>query len=235
MQRLIDTAGVDDFELWLLRSAASERPTAGAVAGMRAGLGISSGAAARVASISSLKLTLLAISVGAFLGLHGTEPSPKPLLQSATPSELVAVAQNSPPVFMEFREPDARSEPAIEQASSQKSPKVKATTAERSRASSGPDLREEIRLLDSARNAIKAQQAELALESLNVYAARFPSGAFKQEAAVLKIQAVALRGESGRASAMAKQFVESNPNSPYVGKASRIAKAPSSGTAPPSK
>jgi outer membrane protein assembly factor BamD (BamD/ComL family) len=85
-------------------------------------------------------------------------------------------------------------------------------------------LREEIRLLDSARNAIQTHRPEEAFVSLNAYANRFAAGAFKQEASVLRMQALAQRGDVGQASSMAKQFVQSNPNSPYVGRAARIAR-----------
>jgi outer membrane protein assembly factor BamD (BamD/ComL family) len=66
---------------------------------------------------------------------------------------------------------------------------------------------------------------EVALGSLDTYANRFAAGAFKQEASVLRMQALAQRGDLGRASSMAKQFVESNPSSPYVNRAARIAKS----------
>ncbi len=111
-------------------------------------------------------------------------------------------------------------------------PKEHSVSSERNRINNGPDLREEIRLLDLARNAIQAHQPEDALVSLNTYANRFAKGAFKQEASVLRMQALAQQGDIGRASSMAKQFVESNPNSPYVGRAARIAKSSNSDDPP---
>jgi outer membrane protein assembly factor BamD (BamD/ComL family) len=105
--------------------------------------------------------------------------------------------------------------------------KERATSAESTRTTNGTDLREEIRLLDLARTAVRSRQSEGALVSLNAYATRFADGAFKQEASVLRIQAVAQQGDMGRASTMAKRFVESNPNSPYVSRAARIAKGSS--------
>lgn len=236
IQRLLEAPDCSEYEHWLLQSAASERPAASSIASMRAGLGLASGVAARVTGLSGLKMTLLAISAGAFLGLHGTEPHLRSELRSTIPSERVAFevapspmktdapAVQDPPVFNSY----VQSEPPQQAPARVNRPKERVLPVDKTRTSSGPDLREEIRLLDSARNAVKAHQPEVALESLNTYSTRFPAGAFKQEASVLRIQAVALRGELTRASSMAKQFVESNPNSPYVGKASRIANGPGS-------
>ncbi|HVR19885.1 MAG TPA: hypothetical protein VMS65_09315 [Polyangiaceae bacterium] len=50
-------------------------------------------------------------------------------------------------------------------------------------------LREEIRLIDSARFAVKKQDSARALGILDQYARRFPNGAFAQEARVLRAEA----------------------------------------------
>ena len=50
-------------------------------------------------------------------------------------------------------------------------------------------LREEIRLIDSARFAVKKQDGARALGILDQYARRFPNGAFTQEARVLRAEA----------------------------------------------
>ena len=243
MQRLLDTTDTNDFELWLLRSAARERPSASAVAAMRSGLGLSGVTPLRIASLFSLKVTLLAVSFGAFLGLHGTEPSAPSFMNAslAAPGS-IALEGKVNAAEREKVAPDtgltsapAPQLPVVGQtAASTKVNRAREHLAsqEGAKAPTGPDLREEIRLLDSARNAIQGHHVEAALDSLNTYASRFPSGAFKQEASVLRIQAVAMRGETARASSMAKRFVESNPNSPYVGKATRIAKSPASTAAP---
>jgi outer membrane protein assembly factor BamD (BamD/ComL family) len=86
--------------------------------------------------------------------------------------------------------------------------------------------------LDLSRTAIQRRQPEEALASLKVYTNQFSAGAFKQEASVLRMQALAQIGDMSRASSMAKQFVESNPDSPYVGHAARIAKSSKSSDTP---
>ena len=50
-------------------------------------------------------------------------------------------------------------------------------------------LREEIRLIDSARLAVKKQDGARALGILDQYARRYPNGAFAQEARVLRAEA----------------------------------------------
>ncbi len=74
MRRLLDGGDSNEFERWLLKSAADERPASFVTSQMRTGLGLSvTSLAARVSSISSMKLTLLAVSLGTLMGVHNTE------------------------------------------------------------------------------------------------------------------------------------------------------------------
>ena len=50
-------------------------------------------------------------------------------------------------------------------------------------------LREEIRLIDSARIAVKKNESARALSILDQYARRFPAGTFREEARVLRAEA----------------------------------------------
>lgn len=243
MRRILDSDG-NEFERWLLQSAAGEQPGSAVTAGLRTSLGLSATSmAARASGLSGLKLTLLAVSLGALMGVHGTENQrwlvaakgtqeisvseqrgPSTLTDSDTPAQMAAYTDPTPKQVA----PSAVTEVKLDSKSKRATrTNERASLIDRSRTNSGPDLREEIRLLDLARNAIQAHQPEQALASLDTYTARFDSGAFKQEASVLRIQALAQRGDVTRASSMAKQFVESNPNSPYVGRAARIAKTSS--------
>lgn len=209
---------------------------------MRAGLGLSKIGAAWFASTSGLKLALLAASMGAFLGLHGTETTLSPAATLAVQSTRAPVAvvtpkpKSEPAALIAAQSPErsTSSSSVPPQPNLQRSENSKVRPATVDRHHGNADLREEIRLLDSARVAIKAHQADSALEVLDAYSARFGAGAFKQEASMLRIQAVMLRGEVGRASTMAKHFVESHPHSPYASKASTIAnKSPNSASVSP--
>ena len=245
-RRLLDGADSNDFERWLLKSAAQERPAHFVTVQMRDWLGLSTvSVAARASTLSSLKLTLLAVSLSTLLGVHATEQVS--YQQVSTPAGANAVAGVASPGASgeESLALDIDANSTIDSLQAIAAPpgpmavvttakarknahsKERATYAEGVRTTNGTDLREEIRLLDLARNAVKSHQSEEALVSLNAYATRFSDGAFKQEASVLRMQALAQQGDMGRASSMAKRFVESNPNSPYVSRAARIAKGSS--------
>jgi hypothetical protein len=61
------------------------------------------------------------------------------------------------------------------------------------KATSGPtsaSLREEIRLIDSARVAVKKNESARAIGILDQYARRFPGGTFQEEARVLRAEAL---------------------------------------------
>lgn len=246
MRRLLDGADSNDFERWLLKSAAQERPAHFVTVQMRDWLGLSTvSVAARASTLSSLKLTLLAVSLSTLLGVHAAEQvsyqqvSTPAVAGVASPGasgeESLALDIDANSTIDSLQAIAAPPGPmaVVTTAKARKNAhsKERVTSAEGVRTTNGTDLREEIRLLDLARNAVKSHQSEEALVSLNAYGTRFSDGAFKQEASVLRMQALAQQGDMGRASSMAKRFVESNPNSPYVSRAARIAKG-SSGSEP---
>lgn len=248
IRRLLDGGEINEFERWLVQSAANERPGSVLSAQIRTGLGLSAmSVGARVSSISSLKLTLLAVTLGTLMGVHSSENrlqlratslgsttsqlAQEPL-RAPEPSEDVAATRES--VASNEQGNLVSPTPFDSTLTENKSAHGKERTrpTERSRSTSGPDLREEIRLLDLARTSIQRRQPEEALASLKIYTNRFSAGAFKQEASVLRMQALAQLGDMSRASSMAKEFVESNPNSPYVRRAARIAKSSKSSDTP---
>jgi TolA-binding protein len=230
LQRMLDSRDTDEFELRLLQGAAAERPAPEVVTALRTGLGLPTTALTRIA-LSTWKMTLLAMSMGALFGLRGTEPprrvaltptnsaASKPHVKVTAPASEV-VADNA--AAMATAESDVATPASAQPTEPATLDTSRARAPERARTNSGPDLREEIKLMDTARSAIRSQHAQAALDALDRYAARFPAGSFKQEAAVLKIQALALRGDTARAHSMAKQFIKNNPKSPYVDRASRI-------------
>jgi cell division septation protein DedD len=91
------------------------------------------------------------------------EPSPTP----AVPAESLAA------------------EPVLEPAPAKPRPQHVAPTS--------ASLREEIRLIDSARVAVKKNEGTRALGILDQYARRFPSGTFREEARVLRAEALKSR------------------------------------------
>jgi TolA-binding protein len=84
------------------------------------------------------------------------------------------------------------------------------------------DLSFEIRMLDQARTALRANNPTQAIALLGQYLKRYPKGAFRQEAAVLRIEALAVAGSRGRAASEAARFIAKNPRSPHVEKLKRL-------------
>lgn len=77
-------------------------------------------------------------------------------------------------------------------------------------------LREEIELLDRTRAALHERAPIRALELLAQYGDRFPQGAFRQEASVLRIEALQQNGQPHRAATLARQFLLEHPESPHA-------------------
>jgi TolA-binding protein len=94
------------------------------------------------------------------------------------------------------------------------------------------DLREEIRLLDEARIALRSKDPGRALSTVNRYLAQFPRGSFRQEASVLRIEALAMNGNKTQAATEAKRFMTTHPSSPHVDKLQRITQSATGPTKP---
>ncbi|MGC4066519.1 MAG: hypothetical protein QM784_18170 [Polyangiaceae bacterium] len=84
------------------------------------------------------------------------------------------------------------------------------------------DLSAEIRMLDQARTAIRANNPSQGLVLLGQYVKRYPKGAFRQEAAVLRIEALAVAGSGEQAAREAARFIAHHPRSPHVEKLKRL-------------
>ena len=92
---------------------------------------------------------------------------------------------------------------------------VRAATAP-SAASSAPGLQDELRAVDAARAAFVEHHPALALERVESYRRRFPSGHFMDEADALEIQSLAALGRNDEARARADRFLATRPDSPYA-------------------
>ena len=85
-------------------------------------------------------------------------------------------------------------------------------------AAAGPasHLREEIELVRSARQALRAGRASQALQILDESRRRFPSAALEQERERLTIEALSASGRTAEASARAAAFLRKFPTSPHA-------------------
>jgi hypothetical protein len=80
-------------------------------------------------------------------------------------------------------------------------------------------LADEIAALDGAREALASGDASRALRALDARDRAFPRGALGPEATVLRIEALALRGDRAAATRLAEAYLAASPRSPH---ASRI-------------
>jgi hypothetical protein len=161
-QRMRDALG--------LGPAPSIPPPAPPVAAAKAGLGV--GAVAAGAAVAALLVgggLMLRQSSAPTHDLTSAPAARAPEPTPATPAPAVAPEPPSP-------------EPA---AAEQDAPKPRATHA----APPSQSLREEIQLIDQARVAVKNHDGEHARKLLDQYARRFPNGAFREEARVLRREA----------------------------------------------
>jgi len=200
MKRLLEGDG-SDVERGLLDALRSERPSTDLEQRMRAAIGLapismvgtvapepSAPTAAAVpvtktvgwGSIAAGSVAVAALVGGVlYLSQAGSGEGPVPLPPPAPVTVTPPKASPAPAPAADLTTEDL----AVEQAPAKARPQpahVAPTSA---------SLREEIRLIDSARFAVKKQDTARALGILDQYARRFPNGAFTQEARVLRAEA----------------------------------------------
>lgn len=78
-------------------------------------------------------------------------------------------------------------------------------------------MAEQLAMIDRARAAIQGGDTSRGLELVDEYDARFPSGAFTQESAVLRIESLVQRGDAVSASRLGARFLAAHPDSPHAG------------------
>jgi len=206
-----------DFERNLLDAVLKERPAPELEEGMRRALGLpelaTTALAAKATFLTWGKATMLAAVTASGLAI-GTLA-----LEDERTAPAIVVPQR-----VEARAPAA--EPQTPTAPAEAARRVEQEKRPaRAATSGGPsDLREEIRLLDQVRAAIRSGSHQRALSLLGAHGERFPKAAFRQEASVLKMEALDRSGDHARAKALATKFLADHPKSPHVERVRRIAK-----------
>jgi hypothetical protein len=204
-RRLLDEEGTP-FERSLLSALANERPSPELERRMRQGLTVvGTAAGVQIAVAGWIKVAaagLVAAGLGAgFAVSQRAKPDVAPTVAAPPPPPLVAKPAPSPEV--------APVEPSP--------PKAIATAAPvRPPVPASGDMREEIRLLDQARAAVRGGENEQALRLLEKYDRRYPRGQFRQEVQVLRVEALERSGNKKAALALGKKFVAEHPESPHV-------------------
>ncbi len=90
------------------------------------------------------------------------------------------------------------------------------STIARASDSAVASLADELKAVDEARAAFVAHDPALALNRVESYRHRFPSGRFMDETEALEIQSLAALGRSDEARAKAARFLAQHPESPYA-------------------
>jgi len=212
-RRLAATLGVSIAPLSTPPAAAGGADSAVGASTIQAGAAGTASAplATSVASKLALKWLLLAgagAAVAAVLVVRGAgAPQPQPV-HGATRSESAEVpAPADPPAK------DRATTPALEQLAKESSGRPEAGQA------GSKSIAREIEQLDLARGRLQRGQARAALDALDAYGREHPAGVLAQEAALLRIEALAGAGERGAARRHAQRFLREHPASPH---ASRI-------------
>ena len=214
--------GATDLERRLIPAAAAERPSEEMTRRMGLALGFTAIAAPATAAITT---KVVAGEVDHRLGrrVHAGGGGDRGRIAmwrlSASPTPPSASARATPAAAAT---PVARALEAPVQATA----RAAHHPSSRRRANAQPmsnDLRDEIALVDAARTALEGGAPERALVLLHRYAASYPAGTFRPEAAVLRIEALAATGRGDEARALARDFVARHPDGPLAERVARLA------------
>lgn len=226
--------GATEEERWLLEAGASEVPSPALTNSMRQAIGLplpvgvppAPGPVAPPVPTpfvpASTLWPVLPLAVGGVIVglLAATWVAMRPVDTEAPRQDLNASAPRAP-----------------DSARSSSTPVVASVAASAPRSLAPPPARpvlpprsitEEVRLLDQARAAVRRGDSKAGLAALDTYRRRYPTGAFRQEADVLRIEAVQLQGDRAHAAELAREFVKQNPASPHASRAGRVAEIPPS-------
>jgi hypothetical protein len=183
--------GASDFERQLLSAAMRERPSPQLRSRMRRTLGLT-GPIAWAGSVKAMLATVagkgvIGVAVVGLAAAGVVALRADPGERSAPRTDVAREAPSAAPQAAPMLVPPT---PAAEPAEPAAAPAVAAPSGE---------LREEIQLLDEARSALQRGSSSTALEQLDRYRQRFPSGVLRREASLLRQQAAAAARAPGTA------------------------------------
>jgi hypothetical protein len=93
-----------------------------------------------------------------------------------------------------------------------------AVVARAERRDTAGDLERQIEWIDRARSLAESGDPEGALQAVDQYDRKFPRGALSEEAALVRIEALAARGDRPGAAALARRFLLAHPRSVHAAK-----------------
>jgi len=210
------------LERLLLAAGAGERPGAESTRSAARALGFMPRAALVAAALATARtfkwtslaawtsVSLVAVAGVIVLAAHGGRSMVRAGIASAarTPATAPAVAAQSPLDKPASPAPEGTALPLAEEAHVARRVSVAPSRADR--------LREEAEALDAVRELLKLGDAADALGQLDAYQRRFAGGALREEALLLRIEALVSAGDRTTASAVARHFLKAYPASVHV-------------------
>jgi len=104
--------------------------------------------------------------------------------------------------------------PIVDKASTATPAVVRALTPGSS--GSSVSLTDQVAAIDHARTTLESGDESNAIAQVDAYEARYADGAFRQEAELLRIDALDKRGEREKATAAGRRFLKAYPKSPHA-------------------
>jgi hypothetical protein len=237
-ERLRDV-GATDLERRLLHAASREQPSRALSERMAGAIGITlpatgsalgevaqpgTQAASKTAAASGTLgpwvagALAAAVVAGAFVVTGPAKAPPTPSRTAAAPSSTPGAVPLPTPVSA----PLAAEWPR--KAADETAPSVAASSeTQRGSGSVSSDIAQQIALIDAARVALVGGSAEQALTGVRQYQTRYPKGAFRPEAAAIKIEALVKLGRSDEAKVLAERFLVAHGPSPLADRVARLA------------
>jgi hypothetical protein len=217
--------GVTQFESELLHAGRRDAMSARSRQRIMTGLGIGGGIIAATTIASGVKATtakgvLSTIGFGAAVGAVGAiaiwvgvaarSPNHPPAPPKAAPAQPAARPVPAP---VPQPEPTVVEEPVT--ALPDVKPAQKATPV-RGATPASDSLALELSAIEDARNALARRDYSLSLRLLDDYSRRFSKRHLDSEAMVLRIEALAAKGDRESATRLGKSFLTHHPNGPYA-------------------
>lgn len=198
-KRLVEEDGTD-LERLLLDAARREKPKSSLVPRMLAGLGLGVGLTQTAAPLAAAPV-VAKVGLGVWVSVGMIAAAGAGFVGART------LADKAPPLAP----PPPVAAPAV---TANETPTIAVSDAK---------LRDEIRLLDRARAALRMRQSQQALQELRHYFEGHPHGTLEPEAAVLRIEALRENGERDKAAVMSREFLARHPDGPLADRVRRLA------------
>jgi TolA-binding protein len=218
--RLLDQ-GADEFEASLLRAGQADAMSTGSRRQILAGIGIGGLLTASTVATgvrAAAKGWFAKASLGAasalviWAGVRATHPSAPEAVVLAPAATHARRAAPAPVVEPRVDPAPTPPAPAVTAEAVRTVSPSRAPVAERGESS----LTAELSAVEQARRAFLAHDYTQSLKLLDEYTRRFPKRQLASEATVLRIEALAARGDRDTAARIGRSFLQNHPNGPYA-------------------